>query len=115
MVANCDITTCHLQTCPQLVIPCPNNECNERLPRCDISNHRQTCPLEEVACKYSMIGCEQKPLPKELHVHEKDDQLHLPLAMETILQIIGVDERCDSLFGLLEVLLLLQVVVLPLY
>ena len=83
---HCDITTCHLETCPQLVIPCPNNGCNERLPRCDIANHRQTCPLEEVACKYSMIGCEQIPLRKELHDHEKDDQLHLPLAMETILQ-----------------------------
>ena len=53
-----------------------------------IPTHRKTCPFENVACKYSTIGCEQKALRRELiNDHEKDDQLHLHVAMETILKL----------------------------
>ena len=80
-----DITTSHLEICDKLVVPCPNEGCSETLPRCDIPEHRQTCPMEVVACKYSAIGCEEKQLRKDLEDHEKsNDQLHLDIAMTTI-------------------------------
>ena len=80
-----DITTSHLEICDKLVVPCPNEGCSETLPRCDIPEHRQTCPMEVIACKYSAIGCEKKQLRKDLEDHEKsNDQLHLDIAMTTI-------------------------------
>ena len=84
---HCDITTSHLDTCTKLEVPCPNKGCRVKLPRCDIPDHRQNCPLEEVACKYSIIGCKRKTLHKELKDHESNNQLHLDIAMETILKV----------------------------
>ena len=90
---HCDITTSHLDTCTKLKVPCPNkgcsaklSRCREKLPRCEIRKHRKTCPFEEVACKYRKIGCKDKPLRKEMKDHENNDQLHLHIAMETILK-----------------------------
>ena len=92
----CDITTSHLETCTKLVVRCTNKGCRQKLPRCDIPNHRKTCSFEAVACKYFTIGCEQKPLRKELNGHENNDQLHLHIAMEAILQ---VQDRLSTLDG----------------
>ena len=83
---HCDITTSHIETCTKLEVPCLNKGCRERLPRCDIPKHRKTCPFEEVACKYSTIGCKDKPPRKDLKDHESNNQLHLDIAMETILK-----------------------------
>ena len=83
----CDITTSHLESCTKIEVPCPNKGCSAKLPRCDIPEHRKTfCPFEEVACKYSTIGCKEKSLRKELKDHENNDQLHLHIAMEAILK-----------------------------
>ena len=80
----CDITTTHLDTCPKLEVPCPNDGCKASVPRCDVSDHRSTCQLEKVVCKYATIGCEEEPLRKDLEQHENDAILHLHLALETI-------------------------------
>ena len=84
---HCDITTSHLHTCPQVVIPCPNNGCSEKVLRCMIQDHWNMCLFEVIPCKYSTIGCKDKPLRKELNDHEQDDRLHLHIAMETILKV----------------------------
>ena len=84
---HCDITTSHLKSCTKLEVPCPNKGCSAKLPRCDIPEHCKTCPLELVACKYSIIGCKDKLLRNELKDHEDNDQLHLHIAMETILKV----------------------------
>ena len=83
---HCDITTSHLESCTKLEVPCPNKGCNDRVPRADIPEHRKTCPFEEVTCKYSTIGCKDKPRRKELKDHESNNQLHLDIAMEAILK-----------------------------
>ena len=81
----CDITTtAHLDICPKVKIPCPNSECWASVPRCELSNHRSTCEFEIVPCKYAGIGCQKKPLRKDLQQHEDDDTFHLPLAIETV-------------------------------
>ena len=99
---HCDITTSHLETCTKLEVPCLNEGCNDRLPRCDIPEHRKTCPFEEVTCKYATIGCEDKPLRKELKDHENNDQLHLHITMETILQQNKKLLRAETRLGTLE-------------
>ena len=81
-----EITTTHLDTCPKLKIPCPNAQCNASVPRCELSDHRTKCLFEEVHCKYAGIGCEEKPLRKDLQQHENDYMLHLQLAVETVNQ-----------------------------
>jgi len=81
-----EITTTHLDTCPKFKIPCPNAQCNDSVPRCELSDHRTKCLFEEVCCRYAEIGCEEKPLRKDLQQHENDYLLHLQLAVETVNQ-----------------------------
>ena len=80
----CDITTTHLETCLKLEIPCPNIGCDDKVPRCDLSNHQSTCQFEKVLCTYAEIGCEEEPLRKDIQQHENDDAVHLHLAIKTV-------------------------------
>ena len=82
----CDITTTHLDTaCHKLKIPCPNSGCDVKVSRCDLADHQSKCPFEKVPCKYAGIGCQKRPLCKDLQQHEKDDAiLHLQLAVKTV-------------------------------
>ena len=38
-------------------------------------------------CKYTEVGCEEKPLRKDLKTHEEDDQIHLRITTETVLEL----------------------------
>ena len=38
-------------------------------------------------CKYAEVGCKEKPLRKDLTTHEEDDQLHLRITKETVLEL----------------------------
>ena len=80
-----DITTTHLDTCPQLKT-CSNNGCNVKVSQkyFNILDHWSECQFEKVPCKYASIGCKEEPLRKDLERHENDTTLHLPLAIETV-------------------------------
>ena len=78
-------TTTHLQTCPKVKVQCPNEQCQVSIPRCKVTTHRSTCQYERVPCKYAEVGCKEKPLRKDLKTHEEDDQLHLRITTETVL------------------------------
>ena len=52
-------TTTHHEECPKMKIPCPNDGCDEKIERCDISQHRQKRLYEEISCKYTNIGCKK--------------------------------------------------------
>ena len=65
-------------------VPCPNIGCDDKVPRCDLSNHRSTCQFEKVPCTYAEIGCEEEPLRKDIEQHENDDAVHLHLAIKTV-------------------------------
>ena len=80
----CNITTTHLDTCPQVRLSCPNTKCQALVLRCNLSKHRSKCPFEEVPCKYAGIGCEEELPRKDLKEHENNDAFHLHLAIETI-------------------------------
>ncbi len=40
-----------------------------------------------MSCKYAAVGCEEKPLRKDLQKHEKDSQLHLQVTTEKVLEL----------------------------
>ncbi len=50
-------------------------------------NHRSRCDFEPVACKYAKVGCEEKPLRKDVKKHEEDVQLHLQVTTNKVLQL----------------------------
>ena len=79
-------TTTHLEECPKMKIPCPNDGCDEEIERCDIPQHRQKCLFESVACKYVSIGCIEKVLRNDLEKHHDDSQQHLQLAIDIVHQ-----------------------------
>ena len=80
-------TTTHLETCPKVKIQCPNEKCQVSIPRCEVTTHLSTCPYERVPCKYAEVGCEEKPLRRVLKTHEEDDQLHLRITRDTVLEL----------------------------
>ena len=97
-----DITTSHMTTCPQLEIPCPNAGCNKSLPRWEVQEHRQKCGFFMVPCKYVKIGCVVKPRLKDRDDHERNDQLHLHIAMETVLKQDEKLRQAETRIGVFE-------------
>ena len=81
-----DITTSHLKKCLWLTITCPNEGCGEQITRCSLNNHLIVCPFQVVPCKYLRIGCSETRVRNIVKDHEADDQSHLGLAMEKILE-----------------------------
>ena len=79
--------TTHLKICPKVKVQCPNDNCQVSIPRCEVATHQSTCPYERVPCKYAEVGCEEKPLRKDLKTHEEDDQLHLRITTEKVLEL----------------------------
>ncbi len=78
-------TTTHLEVCPRVEITC--KKCSLQIFRCDESRHFLDCPNEPVRCTYYNIGCEEKPLRKDLTKHEENAQMHLVLATDKILKL----------------------------
>ena len=51
-----------------------------------LKEHLVTCQYVTVPCKYAEVGCKEKPLRKDLKTHKEDDQLHLRITKETVLE-----------------------------
>ena len=78
------MTGYHLFVCPQIEVPCPK-KCKTEVFRGELQNHlRQTCPNVAVCCKYTELGCKERPLRKDQEEHEGDRTLHLQLALDTV-------------------------------
>ena len=95
-------TTTHLQTCPKVIVQCPNERCPiSKCIRQELATHRSTCPYERVPCKYAEVGCKEKPLRKDLTTHEEDDRVHLRVTIDTVLgqgrTITALEARLSSL------------------
>ena len=68
--------------CPNVPLSCPNNGCEEKIKRCLITQHRDTCPKEEVDCQYSKVGCHEKMKREDIPQHNKDKmEIHLRKAV----------------------------------
>ena len=71
--------------CPGYPLPCPNNGYEEQIKRRLMTEHRDTCPKEEVECHYSKVGCHKKMKREDLPQHNKDKmEEHLGSAVDNI-------------------------------
>ena len=59
----------HYKECPDFPLHCPNNGCERKIKRCLVTQHRHTCPKEEVDCQYSymLYECKQKINKEDTH------------------------------------------------
>ena len=66
-------------------VPCPDCDlevCN------DINEHyKNECQFTNVACKYKSIGCKRKSKRKDSVAHEQDNELHLGIALNCLLEM----------------------------
>ena len=80
-----NITLVHDKICEKKIVPCPNADCTETMPRKDIEKHLNTeCEYAVIACKYENIGCCKESKRKEMAAHELDDKIHLHMAIDTV-------------------------------
>ena len=77
----------HVNECPKVRVNCTNLLCKSKVQRNNLASHRSQCQYERVPCKYAEVGCDERPMKKELQQHECDDQLHMHTAMQTILPL----------------------------
>ena len=92
----------HLDTCPNVSTDCPNEGCHKRFPRISAAGHATVCDYQPVACKYAEVGCTERVLRKDLKEHEKDDQFHLQLTTENVLQLKQDVTRMEARLSKLE-------------
>lgn len=60
-------------------LPCPNH-CGESIRQEEIDNHRKACPLEEVLCEFSELGCDGKFKREDREEHARNSlNKHLTL------------------------------------
>ena len=88
------ITTIHLGKCLGFEIECPNIGCENKIPRSELLIHRSTCDYEPVSCRYANVGCEERPLRKNLEKHEENAKLHLQMTIDRMLEL---DEKVHML------------------
>ena len=88
------MTGSHLETCPDLVVACPNGCGAEQLARKNAASHRSLCPRETVGCPYASVGCPATFPREELEGHKAARlQQHLDLAMLHITSTLGSQGR----------------------
>ena len=84
-------TQLHDKTCKKKILPCPNTDCTETMPREDRKRHLEKCGYAEVPCKYQRLGCEVSMLRKDMSAHEEnEDNLHLHMAFDNGITIEDV-------------------------
>ena len=62
----------HKEECVKLPIRCPNECDTGDIPREDMEQHKQKCPLAVVKCEYYTMGCDVSMFRKDQHMHEKE-------------------------------------------
>ena len=79
------ITDRHQEVCPDAILPCTNEGCQQNIKRCNMELHRQTCPKEIVNCPYYDMGCQEKMTREDIDKHEETKtKIHLKKALEKI-------------------------------
>ena len=81
------ITTNHCRKCAKYPIECPN-QCGEKVAQINIESHLHECPLQDIECRYSVIGCTTVIKRSETTEHEtqhKDYHLDLSLKKMSLL------------------------------
>ena len=82
-----EVVNIHLPECQYVPLKCPNS-CGVTCEREDMEDHLKMCRLEEVACRFSGVGCEDR-FPRENeeeHIHQKS-QSHLSITAATLVTV----------------------------
>ena len=96
------ITGRHQEVCPDVVLPCTNEGCQQNIKRCNMELHRQTCPKEIVKCPYYDIGCHTEMKREDIDQHEENNtKIHLKKALEKIKEKIK-EKTCPISIKLTE-------------
>ncbi|XP_003390492.1 PREDICTED: TNF receptor-associated factor 5-like [Amphimedon queenslandica] len=75
----------HTKECTDLPIQCSNEGCNEKVPRCSLASHNETCPKAIIPCEYNTVGCNKKMKREEQEKHNEESmKQHLDIAMKKI-------------------------------
>lgn len=69
----------HHKICKRYPIPCPNKNCEEKIPREEKDQHVDRCQYTKVPCTYEEFGCRTKMMRKDLDDHLNDVKYHLSL------------------------------------
>ena len=87
------ITGEHLKVCPQYLIQCTNEECGQKVPRSQMTAHKESCPKEIISCKY---GCVEKMKREQQEEHnEQSMNEHLQMAVKEIADLKRAKETSD--------------------
>ena len=77
-----EMTGGHLDECPDLMIPCPNNGCDNGIKRKQIASHYLECPYETIDCPFKDVGCAYTSQRNRMEDHKATScGHHLDLAM----------------------------------
>ena len=75
----------HDMICEKKILPCSNAGCTQTMERQQITEHVRTqCPYTVISCKYKGIGCTSRLKRRDMAAHEKDDHLHLHMALDAV-------------------------------
>ena len=87
----------HKEECPKLLINCPNKCEAGSIPREDMEDHRQGCPLEVIECEYYCMGCHVTMARKDRHMHEKEKmEEHLLLTKSELVETKTSCKKMES-------------------
>ena len=85
------ITQVHDEECEMKILPCPIPECKIKMQRWCVQRHVSTeCEYNIIPCKFKGLGCDVKLKKKDMRAHEKDDKIHVHMAIDMIAKL-----ECD--------------------
>ncbi|XP_011404661.1 PREDICTED: TNF receptor-associated factor 6-like [Amphimedon queenslandica] len=65
--------THHLKSCDYVIVQCSHCDLKDTLLRIDLKDHLENhCPMHPVKCPFSWLGCEERPLRKDVEKHYSD-------------------------------------------
>ena len=77
-----EMTGGHLDECPDLMVPCPNNGCEDSIKRNQMASHHSKCPYETIKCPYEDVGCTYTSARHTMENHKATScSNHLDLAI----------------------------------
>ena len=83
-----NITDVHDGICEKKIIRCSNgDECTETVERGDILKHLDSCDFTVISCKYRSLGCNKQLKRYIMKKHERDDNIHLHQALNTVVKL----------------------------
>ena len=100
-----DITRVHDKICEKKILPCPNDDCTDRVERQGIKRHLDDCDHTEIPCKYHDLGCSVWMKRKDIGSHENEDKLHLHMGLDTVATMSDKLAELEEKVGVIGVII----------